>query len=414
MNSQPHNRENGFTLIELLIVMGILSGFLLMLVQLVDGGLRMFRDGETSQMLADRASRAQRVLTNELSRLRGSTTARDREQVLDRLVVQMLPVGLPPAAEPRASRVQVLRGAVRLPPDRELQIIDTLLVGQILAEDPATTPEMLKEEVAKRRMSEPLRGVGNVILFSARQAAEDDDALVELRAGWFLPGQKFPAGPSRFVDPFAEVVPGSSELPGMLLREITTPILTDLLHLEFGLWSQRTTSWGDEAGPLQAMRSSGSSDSLDLTKPLAIWDSARGGWLVDEFSGGEFPFDLGPLSENDGSDDIHPHAIMVRCVVAQPADAAPEGVLAGFVGSGDQSLTLYDGSVFPGSRDGGFVKVGGEWMRYGQVDGDRLIGLRRGQRGTKAIDHDPGSRVHVGRTIEFVVPILHAKDDWNG
>ncbi len=406
-------RQRGFTLIELLIVMGILSGFLLMLVQLVDGGLRLFRDGETSQALADRSSRAQRVITDELNQLRGSTTARDREQVLDRLVVQMLPIGLPFAAEAGASRVQVLRAAVHLLPARELQIIDTLLVGQILAESPLLEPAQIQLEVKKRRQTEPLRGVGNMMLWAARQEGEDD-ALIELRAGWFLPGQKFPLGPNQFVDPFQAIVPGSDQLPGMLIREITVPILTDLLHVEFGFWSQRTTTWGDKAGPLQAMTSHGSSDSVDLTKPLAIWDSARGGWLVDDFSGGEFPFDLGPMSEHDASDDIHPHAIMVRCVVAQPAEATPEGLLNGFVGKDDKTLTLYDGTTFLGSRDGGFVKIDGEWLRYGEVDGDRLIGLRRGQRGTKPIVHESGTQVHIGRTIEFVVPILHAKDDWNG
>lgn len=405
--------QRGFTLIELLIVMGILSGFLLMLVQLVDSGLRMFRDGETSQALADRSSRAQRVITDELSQLRGSTTARDREQVLDRLVVQMLPIGLPIAAEAGASRVQVLRAAVHLLPDRELQIIDSLLVGQILAEDPLLEPAQIELEVQKRRVTEPLRGVGNMMLWAARQAGEDD-ALVELRAGWFLPGQKFPLGPNQFVDPFRAVVPGSDELPGMLIREITKPILADLLHVEFGFWSQRTTTWGDKGGPLQALSNRGSSDSIDLSQPLAIWDSARGGWLVDDFSGGEFPFDLGAMSENDASDDIHPHAIMVRCVVSQPADATPEGLLNGFLGKDDRSMNLYDGTTFPGSRDGGFIKIGGEWLRYGEVDGDRLIGLRRGQRGTKPINHESGTLVHIGRTIEFVVPILHAKDDWNG
>ena len=68
----------------------------------------------------------------------------------------------------------------------------------------------------------------------------------------------------------------------------------------------------------------------------------------------------------------------------------------------------------PNGCDGVAGKIGGEWLRYGAVDGDRLMGLRRGQRGTKATAHDAGSQVHVGRTIEFVVPILHAKDDWNG
>ena len=69
MKQLTNTNSKGFTLIELLIVMGILSGFLLMLVQLVDTGLRMFRDGEVSQVLADRGSQAQRVITAELGQL---------------------------------------------------------------------------------------------------------------------------------------------------------------------------------------------------------------------------------------------------------------------------------------------------------------------------------------------------------
>lgn len=416
--SSTITRQAGFTLIELLVVMGILTGFLLMLVQLVDGGLRTFRDGETSQILADRSSTAQRVITDELSQLRGSISTRDRERVQDRLVVQLLPIGLPVAAERGATRAQVLRAAVHLMPDRELRIIDSALVGQILTEDPALSPELVLAEVAKRRVNEPLRGVGNLLLMVARQEGPDD-ALLELRAGWFLPGQTFPAGPNRMVDPFAEPIPGSEELPGMLLREITEPILTELLHLEFGFWSQATTSWtsglgGKRGSLLQGVLGRGSDVGADLSRPQAIWDSARGGWLVDDLSGGAFAFDVGALSENDGSDDIHPHAILVRCVVAQPSDATPEGVLLSFVNRDETSLTLYNGTSFPGDPDGGFIKIDGEWLQYAELDGDRLVGLRRGQRATKASDHEAGTQVHVGRTIEFVVPILHAKDDWNG
>ncbi|MCK5941632.1 MAG: type II secretion system protein, partial [Planctomycetes bacterium] len=108
----------GFTLIELLVVMGILSGFLVMLVSLVDSGLTMFRDGETSQVLADRGARAQQVIRDELSRLRGSATGRDRQAVEDRLVVQLLPIGLPPQPVRGATLVQVVRAAVHLAPDR--------------------------------------------------------------------------------------------------------------------------------------------------------------------------------------------------------------------------------------------------------------------------------------------------------
>ena len=128
------SRVSGFTLIELLVVMGILSGFLMMLVSLVDSGLTMFRDGETSQVLADRGARAQQVIRDELSRLRGSSTGRDRTEVEDRLVVRgsataneearvapdhaaqtMKPLG----DSGRLSRCRLLRGhEVRRPGDR--------------------------------------------------------------------------------------------------------------------------------------------------------------------------------------------------------------------------------------------------------------------------------------------------------
>ena len=184
------SRQHGFTLIELLVVMGILTGFLMMLVQLVDSGLTMFRDGETSQLLADRSSAAQRVIAEELKRLRGSATALDREGVDDRLVVQVLPIGLPLVPPPKATRVQVVRAAVHLPPERELMVIDRKLVAEVLADNDSATQEEIEEEVAKLRTKEPLRGIGNMMMLPWRQ--EGDDALLELRVGWFLPGMQFP------------------------------------------------------------------------------------------------------------------------------------------------------------------------------------------------------------------------------
>lgn len=420
MSGRPHEhrgpsagRTGGFTLVELLVVMGILAGFLMMLVQLVDGGLRLFRDGELGQQLADRTSRAQRVITAELDRLRGSASGREREIVDDRLVVQLLPIGLPAMPERNATRVQVLRGAVRLDVDRELVIVEALLAARIFAEDPTRSPEAVAELVAGQKQKEPLRGVGNLLLVPWRQEGPDD-ALLELRAGWFLPGQKFPVRQDHWVDPFEVPVPGSPDLPSVLVYEITESILKDLLHVEFALWGQSTTSWGGEAGPLTEADSGTAGGGAGQTRPFAVWDSARGGWLIDKPSGGVFALDRGPWSEHDPRDDVHPHAILVRCVVAQPAEAVPEGLLANDLGPDDNALALYDGTRFPGPPDGGWIKLSGEWLRYGELVGDRLVGLRRGQRATKPLEHPAGTRVHVGRTVEFVVPILHAKDDWNG
>ena len=47
MRATPRTeRTAGFTLIELLVVLGILTGFLAMLVQFVDSGVRLFDEGE--------------------------------------------------------------------------------------------------------------------------------------------------------------------------------------------------------------------------------------------------------------------------------------------------------------------------------------------------------------------------------
>jgi prepilin-type N-terminal cleavage/methylation domain-containing protein len=397
----------GFTLIELLVVMGILSGFLLMLVQLVDSGVRMFSEGELGQALADRSSRAQRVLYRELSALRGSATGRDRDVVEDRLVVQRLPIGLPPRPERGATKTQVFRGAVRLPPERELELRRLQIALGLQQQNPALVSPALEEQVEALLAKEPLRGLGGLILVPWRQEGPDE-ALLELRAGWFLPGQPIPTGPDTSVDPFTVPVPGSQVLPGLAVWQNTLPILSELLHVEFQLWGQKTQRWDD--GTQGGGAGSGANSGL----ALSIWDSARGGWLTDDLQGGEFPLDRGAASENDPRDDVHPHAIRVTCVVAQPREFAPEGLLAADVDSDDDVLQLYDGSRFPGASDGGWLKLRGEWLRYTERVGDELRGLRRGQRSTKILEHPAGTRVHLGRTVEFVWMVPHQKDDWNG
>jgi prepilin-type N-terminal cleavage/methylation domain-containing protein len=394
-------RARGFTLIELLVVMAILTGFLLMLVQLVDGGLRMFTEGELGQALTDRASHAQRVLAHELSTLRGSASGRDRESVDDRLVVQNLPFGVPARPEHGAPRMQVLRGAVHIDADREIWLIDQQIVSDLAKDNPELTPAEVEQRMAQLRQGKLLHGFGNLLLIPFPQEGDDEDVLVELRAGWFLPGQTIPVGADKQVDPFAVPVPGSPDLPALALYTHSAPLLQNLLHVEFLLWGQNTQNWGDAAG-------------TGTGGALRMWDSARGGWLVDDASGGAFPLDRGPASLADPRDDVHPHAILVRVVVDQPAEFAPAGLLAEGLTADATTAYLQNGEHFPGPLDGGWFKLRGEWIAYAELAGDELRGLRRGQRATKPLDHPAGTRVHVGKTVEFVVPIPHAKDDWNG
>lgn len=396
-HTTPCARRGGFTLIELVVTMGILTGFLVMLTQLVGSGMTMFQTGEIGQALADRANLARRVISRELGALRGDAAGRDRTVAEDRLLVQELPIGLPARPELRATKVQLVRAAVHLPAEREEQLVEAMLVARLAATDPDLSAVDLQARLAELRAREPLRGIGNLLLVPWRQEGPDD-ALLELRAGWFLPGQQVPGPRDEPVDPFEVLVPGGPDLPALVVHAITAPILRDLLHVEFRFWSQTTAQWRDSA--------SGG--------PLSVWDSTRGGWLVDAASGGTFPLDRGPQSLRDPNDDVHPHAILVRCTVAQPAEYAPEGLLAGPIGADEERLELVDGAQFPGSESGGWIKVDGEWMRYDRLVGDVLYGLVRGQRNTKAIEHTAGVRVHLGRDVQFVIPLAHGKDDWNG
>ena len=131
--------QSGFTLLELVIVMGILSGFLVMLVQLVDTGLQLFAEGETGQLYADRTSQAQRRISRELGALRGSASGRDRDVADDRLLVQWLPIGLPARPERRPTMAQVVRATVHLPPERELALLDAMLMARLAQQEEELT-----------------------------------------------------------------------------------------------------------------------------------------------------------------------------------------------------------------------------------------------------------------------------------
>ena len=100
--------------------------------------------------------------------------------------------------------------------------------------------------------------------------------------------------------------------------------------------------------------------------------------------------------------------------MASPRGQPAEGLLARSLGPDERTLVLVNGDHWPGPLEGGWIKVRGEWMHYDELSGDRMTGLQRGGRRTKAREHPAGVRAHFGKTVEFVIPVAHAKDDWNG
>lgn len=385
----------GFTLVELMVVMGILSGFLLLLVQFVDTGVRLFDEWEQGQALADRAEAARVAVERELRALQTTSGAIEPGLPAERLLAQWLPIGLPARPRPTDPRATLLRATVQLDPEVELRLLEARALfeaAQELGFDP--NPQEVRTRAGERLRHVPLRGRGRIVL--ALWPKDDVAGLLELRVARFLPDQLLPIGSDQVVDPFLVPEPGGSELPALVLHGYSELLVDEVLHFDLRFWSQRTTGWSESGA----------------RGPEQVWDSARAGWLSQDAP--TFAFDRGPGSLENPTDDVFPHAIRMTLVVAQPSQLPPEGVLADDLAASDRVLQLTNGERFPGAADGGFVKVEGEWIRYAARSGDQLTGLQRGQRGTRPGPHARGRMVRVGRTVELTIPVAGAKDDWNG
>ena len=393
-------RSHGFTLMELVVVMGILSGFLVMLVQFVGTGVELFDEGETGQAMADRAESARTIVDRELRRLSADGRWLEPGRPGDRLVVQQLPLGLP---APLAPGGPVLRAGVQLEPMLEEHMIEAAVMQRAIQElGTDADPGEIEARTEELLVGASLRGRGRIMMVPWPQTERNVEVQskevthIELRLGRFLMDERLRVGED-LIDPFDVPAPGSNELPATVVHAATEVLVDNLLYFGIDMWSQLTTGW----------------DGIGERGPQRVWDSARGGWLKEPAVGPEFYFDLGSWSLPDPTDDIHPRALRVTLVVAADESAPPEGLLATSLAADGRALWLGEGERFPGASDGGYCKLGGEWVRYRERRGDSLVGLSRAQRGTRRGEHRAGSIVRVGRTVEFVVPLAHARDDWN-
>lgn len=394
MNRPAQNRPAtaGFTLLELVVVMGILAGFLVMLVRFVDSGVTLFAQGESSQNLADRAMAATRQVRTALQQLRGPSMTLEPCADPQRLLVQWLPYGLFAGARPQDPHAQFLRADVHLDAATELPLQREVLRLRAETEVGDQGEAAVTERLQQLLAATPLLGRGGLWLFPWPQA-EGDGSYLQLRLARFLPGQLLQRNDGQLVDPMKEPVPGSPELPAALVQHASTLLVEDLLHFELRFWGPDSTVWSRDTE--------------------VVWDSARAGWLTGG-DGPGFRLDRGPESLQDATDDVFPRAMQVLLVVGRDPQQPPDGFLARQLAADDRVLLLLDGDRFEGPADGGFVKVGPEWIHYQAQSGDELRGLERGRRGTSVGVHPEGTKVRTGRTVQFTMPMPYGKDGWNG
>jgi hypothetical protein len=126
-----------------------------------------------------------------------------------------------------------------------------------------------------------------------------------------------------------------------------------------------------------------------------------------------FTLDLDATSLADPLDDVFPARVEIVLVVDRPPEDVVCAILAETVDADDTELVVDFPERLPYSEASRFVKIGGEWMQYSRLDGRRLLGVKRGVRGTAARDHLARERIHGGRQMVITVPLV-PRDSWNG
>lgn len=376
--------EQGFTLLELVVAMGLLTGFLLMLVRLLGTGVGLFEEGERGQELLDRAQAATRAARDSLRDTCGPRLVGRPDGEPDaRLLVYTTPFGA------GGARMQVLRSTVRLPAAREEQLLYEAFVAIAKAQG---ADDRESEEIARERLATwPRSGRGEMLLLP--WPADSEGVFWELRRS------ERPAEPLLMPSDELALVelaaPEDLALDPQRVLATTRVLATGLLHFEIRLWSQRTRSW-DVVG----------SSGAEVT-----WDSARAGLLTGEKQTPEdFGLDIGPWSLRDPRDDVWPRWVRLTVVVARSQTATPESYLAQPVAANETSIRVTRPEELPDPLENPFVKIGPEWVRFSGVTGSSLTGVRRGQRGTTARQHDAGTPVRAGRMVVVDVPLAHGRD----
>lgn len=385
----------GFTLLELTVVLGLLGVFSVFLVQLLAGAVSLFDEGESSQELSDRAAAAADAVRESIEALAGpSEPGLELDGVSARLLVEQAPLGL---GDPRtAALVQVVRATVHVDAATESELWRRLLLER--ARDTATTtsPEDVAQRLEELVEQAPRHGRALMLLLPW-PAGDPDGAFLELRRGWLAPEERIDLGKRRQVGLFEMPLLETGEVDRETILAVTEPIAVGLLHVELAFASQFTRDWSAPPGH---------------GGPEYVWDSARAGLLAaHEDPRRRFSLDLGPGSAGDPRDDVFPRWVRVTLVVGQPNRFA---LLASDLGVEDREARLIGTERLGDLEEADHVKIDGEWVRFTSHGEDRIGGLQRGVRGTRAAPHAAGARVRVGRTVVLYLKIPHGKDAWNG
>lgn len=366
--TRPSARR-GFTLVELMLALALLALLMLAVFQLLDRSLSLWRRAETRRAVLEQASAVSDLMAHDMRGIEGGA----RGDILAEWV--RFDTDGDGIAETKWPRIRFVRQASSSDVERVERQASALVGRAPGEEDPAIEP------------ASP--GLIEVVWLVAPASTKDKLARVEGRV-WRGERLVDDASTKSF---FAGDFFGGSNLPpagqtdevsgGLLWMNLLLAGQTSIVH----------DGWKVTSG-LESAATSWDAWSRDRPDPeLHPWNEKAPGMPKAK--------DL-PLL---------PRRVRVELEFERPQDRLRRTTLAQPVDVGDTGLVVDDPDRIPREEDA-YVLVDSEWMRVNSVDG-RTVGVKRGERGTKAEAHAPGAMVHYGLRLVREVPVAQYREDWN-
>ncbi|MEQ8762686.1 MAG: hypothetical protein RL885_02080 [Planctomycetota bacterium] len=344
----------GVTLVELLVAMGLFVALGLMMMQLVRGGLRLWRTGERQREVQERFEVFAETLVRDF-RLMASNSDRDPRI---RLLADWAPGG-------EFFRVRWVRQFPEELADRRLRRESE--IGAEARVYRLGTP-FSEEEGDEGPGYLPTGGLAEVawvaIPDESPSAFAGDFALY--RAVLAPPGTPQGLFGSGALDDVASV------------RALAREVAKGVLYVDWRFASSGSTSW-DDAEP--------------------VWDSTREVLSSEVFSEAR---DV-RYGGSDRSLDVFPARVRVTIVLDEGPDRQTR--IQRTADRSASEIDVDDGDKLGTLEAGDFVKIGAEWVQVASRNGDRLRVQQRGARDTLSATHTRGTPVRVGRTFIRVIEI---------
>jgi prepilin-type N-terminal cleavage/methylation domain-containing protein len=260
--------------------------------------------------------------------------------------------------------------------------------------DPLKSKQYLDQIGDDRKIGDrTLKASGGLmeVFWTALPVSKDDPAVMKIWRGYRAPpgGDKSLLPKKSWRDPSGASDRGPIDAQDV--RATAKPILDGVLYFGVDFWSRKTTTWDSKT----RMKDGG---------PSATWDSTRAimpqGDDADAFHLSKKTGNQESSSLEDATDDTFPRKVRVTCVVEELGKNARVGFLDSDLTVEGKSLQVFDTRFFPTNESAQrFVKIDGEWMEVGSPVGGQMPVLRRGARGTTAVRHAAGAKIHHGRTF---------------